>query len=194
MFRAKAKFAERWKPSAPAIVCMAAMGLLLVGLFTWGQYPRMVYCNVLLPLRFTVPSGEGFLSDSNIEQRLFPDSFDNIAEEEGEQPGWKKLVLKDPSKTGSFEAELRYVRDAVIIYPRVASGGSVIAYTPYLNGRKRLASLAGGSSWTNIGGRYLLTLSCAENAWDAMDFPLRIQFVLIGKNAQVWLKNQQVFF
>ncbi len=170
-----------------------ALGTLLVALAfgqASGHFWHAARCAVLLPDVDPPPGRAKLLSCTNIEQAVYELS-PGLTDAPAESSGWSMIT-----GTGAVTVILRKQADRVVFYPRLYGEDASVTVSEVLGRyRKKLFSLHGKpNTWTPIGTRQAVCLSCVENGWSDEEFPITLEIVLTGNRAQLWHKGEAVFF
>lgn len=166
----------------------------LVGLVVSAASGHFFYdlrCLLAIPAVDPAPGRTRFLSCTNLPQRFEVDGGQSLPAEE---PGW--MVLTPTNETATVRVILPKMTDKVVFYPRVGGpSGRVAVYEPVGAFRKELFRLSHpDDGWTGIGVQYGVCLGCVENGWSDEEFPVTLEIVLQGKGAQLWHKDNILFF
>ena len=110
------------------------------------------------------------------------------------EPGWRMLTPRGDA--AKVLVTLPKATDTVVFYPRVGGPlGRITVSEPLGEFRKELFRLSGpGEGWTTIGAQYAVCLACVENGWSDEEFPVTLEIVLQGPGAQLWYKDDIIFF
>jgi hypothetical protein len=157
-----------------------------------GSFWYDAACALLVP-QFDPPSRrERLLGCSNLEQHL---SVPLVANDTSTgEPGWRMITADRDGAT--VRVTLRKGADRVVFYPRVFGDNAKITINePVGRYRRLLFSLTGRDGvWTPVGTQYGLCLSCVENGWSSEEFPVTLDITLSSRGAQLWHKDDIVFF
>ena len=168
---------------------MAAAGLGAAA--ASGQYWHNLRCLLRVPA-INPPAGRvRFLSCTNIPQGFEVYGAKSLA---AEQPGWH--IFTPAGQTARVVVTLPKMVDRIVFYPRIdGASGSVAVYEPVGELRKELFRLSQtGDGWTDIGAQYAVCLGCVDGGWSEEEFPVTLEIELQGQAAQLWYKDDLIFF
>ena len=183
---------DAWKRFGKHVVLWAAMAVAGLGAAAAsGQYWHDLGCLLRVPAINPSPGRVRFLSCTNMPQRFEVYGAKSLA---AEQPGWH--IFTPAGKTARVVVTLPKMVDRTVFYPRIdGASGSVAVYEPVGELRKELFRLSRtGDGWTDIGAQYPVCLGCVEGGWSEEEFPVTLEIELQGQAAQLWYKDDLIFF
>lgn len=137
-----------------------------------------------------------FFSCTNIRQRIEHAKFYNVKVEPTDVEGWKMYTAADPEKNAYIFLTVCKDRSQMIFYPRVSQPQSMVTvYSQDGQHKRKLFHIGSqGQGWTEVGMQYALDLSCIGPGDLDKDADIPLVVVLQGKWAQLWFKDDGVFF
>ncbi|QAZ69612.1 hypothetical protein [Solidesulfovibrio carbinolicus] len=170
------------------------LGLLVVGLvFLTASGPgwHEAWCLLVLPGRSAPTAKTRLLACSNIEQDF--EAFDAVDTPASEN-GWS--VLSPRGDKAVVRVRLRKSTEGAVFYPRLRGPGAVIAVNEAMGDMRRelFRMSRTDAGWTAIGEQQSLCLRCVENGWSDEEFEVTVEIELQGQGAQLWHKDNIVFF
>lgn len=135
-----------------------------------------------------------FLSCSNIEQSVLLPRDGTVVEAGTDTPGWSMFV----SPTGRGRLRIRFILQSkqMAFYPRLSSPDDrIVILEDGGNYEKKVLYDECGQTvaWTPVGRKMSLCSGCVSNGWIDKEFSVNLVVILEG-NAQLWHKNNTVFF
>lgn len=162
-----------------------------------GGYVHAVDCSVLNMADMPRKGLEHLLTCSALEQTIVQEATTNTVIEQADVAGWRFIKPRDPGSEAVVKVRVRRERSGdVVFYPRISgTASSVAAYDTSVTPRSVLFRLQGGApGWTPVGRQYLLPLACVRDGWKQDVFFMDITIVLQGADAQLWMRDDKIFF
>jgi len=162
-----------------------------------GGFVHSVDCSVLNMASMPHKGLDYLLIYSPLEQAIVQGETTNVVIEPADVAGWRFLKARDPGSEAVIKVRVRRERPGeVVFYPRISgTASSVAVYDTSVTPRSMLFRLKGDSpGWTPVGRQYLLPLACVRNGWKNDVFFMDITIVLQGADAQLWMRDDKIFF
>ncbi|WP_243438842.1 hypothetical protein [Fundidesulfovibrio soli] len=180
---------------------LSAMVLFILGVVFvasgQGNPLNQIYCSVLLPVTRWSPSIVGFFSCSNVVQSKLNEFDRNLAlEPQPDFQGYAVFTPLDASQPGVFRMQVKHDRQLMFFFPRMHGDDCrVEVYEVVDEYKRKLFTIRGDkSNWTPVAQRQVLNMGCTQDAVLGKVSDTVLEFVLIGKWAQIWTKDSAVLY
>lgn len=173
-----------WGKAVLGLAALAAIGA------AYPSLPQCAYCQLVVPFQGSATGLTHLLACSNVRQAVV--GLENAVEDQADAPGWRILHPQDPDRPAEVLVKLKKDRDRVLFYPRMSGGDSFVEVWEAGSAR-RLAAITGQASWNPVGEQHTMTLTCVEHG-HTQDFDVTLRFVLMGRWAQLWMKDGNIVF
>lgn len=168
-------------------------GALIAGALWTPHLFHDSMCLFVRVLPVKAPGPDKLLQCSNIEQSLTLPSDGTVRDENADVQGWQMFTSQDG--VGRIRVRFNKSVGSYVFYPRLGGDSDSISIYEVLSDQRRLLYFERGKKkWTPVARRMLFHAECVANGWSDDEFPVELEIVLEGQHAQLWHKNNVVFF
>lgn len=169
------------------------VGALIAGLWWTPHFFHESVCLFVRVLPAKASGPDKLLKCSNIEQSVTLPSDGTVHDVDADVQGWQ--MFTSPGGTGRIRVRFNKSAGSYVFYPRLGSeSDSIFIYEVLSDQRRLLYYEHGNNNWTPIARKMLFHAECVANGWSDEEFPVELEIILEGQHAQLWHKNNVVFF